>query len=47
MKDVQDEVSTSMNEKPKDSQKDQKELEGLAPSPKLTSEDKAKAGIKS
>lgn len=47
MKDVQDEVSTSMNEKPKDSQKDQKKLEGLAPSPKLTSEDKAKAGIKS
>ena len=47
MKDVQDEVSTAMNEKPKESQKEQKKLEEPAPSMKLTSEAKAKAEIKS
>ncbi len=47
MKDVQDEVSTAINEKPKEPQKDQKKLEQPAPSLKLAPEEKEKAELKS
>jgi sec-independent protein translocase protein TatA len=46
MKDVQDEVSTAMSDKPKESPTPQKKLETSAPSQTITSEGKANVEIK-